>query len=437
MLLVYTHNLTSRVKYVFRQIFHEILCIKVSFTDNKGVFLNSTLPKISYTHSKIKDELFFQSHPILYEKGVSERKINVFDYNNLSCFFSVKNSTFPFDPFGASFFMLTRYEEYLPHIKDQFGRFEGKESLAYKNNFLDRPIVDLWAQLLKKEIEKKYPLCKFPIKKFKHINTIDVDSAYLYLEKGIVRTLGGVLTDTLSLNYHNFLNRLRVYFGVQKDPYDTFGKILSLNKKYNLNTIFFFLLGDYGGVDKSISFFNKSFQSKIKLVADHCLVGIHPSFKSLSDDSLLLQETERLQKIIHKDVLRSRQHYIKLDIPNMYKSLLQTTIKNDYSMGFASMVGFRSGTSNSYFFYDLDAEKETDLKIHPFMIMDITLKKYLGLSPGSATLIIEKIINEVKNVNGTFISIWHNESLHFEREWIEWDFVFKNMIKYIAKLKNE
>jgi hypothetical protein len=121
----------------------------------------------------------------------------------------------------------------------------------------------------------------------------------------------------------------------------------------------------------------------------------------------------------------------------MYKNLLKTSIKNDYSMGFASMPGFRSGTSNSYFFYDLDLEMETDLKIHPFMIMDVTLKNYLGLDSRNAILYIKKIMNEVKNVNGTFVSIWHNQSLHFEDDWLEWESVYKNMIKYASNLRDE
>ena len=53
--------------------------------------------------------------------------------------------------------MISRYEEYLPHIKDIHGRFEAKESLAFKNNFLEKPIVDIWINLIKKELRKKIP----------------------------------------------------------------------------------------------------------------------------------------------------------------------------------------------------------------------------------------------------------------------------------------
>ena len=437
MLIIYTHSLTPRVKYVFKQIFSEILGIEISFSLDKKEFKKINLPKISYSHSPIDNELFFQCHELLFEKGIIERNINVFNYNNLSCFFSVNNSIFPFDPFAASFFMISRYEEYLPHIKDIHGRFEAKESLACKNNFLEKPIVDIWINLIKKELKKKYPTLFFPKKKFQFISSIDVDSAYLYKEKGIVRTIIGSIADLILFNYHNLSKRLKVLFGFESDPFDTFSKILATSKKYNINTIFFFLLGDYNKYDKSISFSSKIFQSLIKSVNDHFLVGIHPSVRSLSKKKLLKIEIERLQKIIHKNILNSRQHYIKLDMPNMYKNLLNSSIKNDYSMGFASMPGFRSGTSNSYFFYDLDLELETDLKIHPFIVMDVTLKNYLNLDPKDAILKIYNLINEVKYVNGTFTSVWHNQSLFFENDWQDWHSVYENMIKYVSDLKDE
>ena len=437
MLIIYTHSLTPRVKYIFKQIFSEILGIEISFCLDKKEFQKTSLPKLSYSHSPIDNELFFQCHELLFEKGIIERNINVFNYNNLSCFFSVNNSVFPFDPFAASFFMISRYEEYLPHIKDIHGRFEAKESLAFKNNFLEKPIVDIWTNLIKKELEKKYPKLFFPKKKFQFISSIDVDSAYLYKEKGIIRTIFGSISDLILFNYHNLSKRFKVLFGFESDPFDTFNKILATSKKYNIHTIFFFLLGDYNKYDKSISFSSKIFQSLIKSVNDHVLVGIHPSVRSLSKKKLLKIEIERLQKIIHKNILNSRQHYIKLDMPNMYKNLLNSSIKNDYSMGFASMPGFRSGTCNSYFFYDLDLELETDLKIHPFIVMDVTLKNYLNLDPKDAISKIYNLINEVKYVNGTFTSVWHNQSLFFENDWQDWHSVYENMIKYVSDLKDE
>ena len=64
---------------------------------------------------------------------------------------------FPFDPFTAGFYMVTRYEEYLGKNKDRFGRFSPKGSIAYAGNFLDKPVVNLWAQSLVEELQKARP----------------------------------------------------------------------------------------------------------------------------------------------------------------------------------------------------------------------------------------------------------------------------------------
>ena len=85
---------------------------------------------------QLDDEYFIKAYGLLTEKGISNQEI-IFDYwNKLPIFFNVKDSVLPFDIFSASFYLVSRYEEYLPHIKDKYDRFDAKESIAYKNNFL-------------------------------------------------------------------------------------------------------------------------------------------------------------------------------------------------------------------------------------------------------------------------------------------------------------
>ena len=99
-------------------------------------------------------------------------------------------------------------------------------------------------------------------------------------------------------------------------------------------------------------------------------------------------EKERLENITDKPLLRSRQHYIKLFLPSTYRFLLEIGITDDYSMGFTDEIGFRAGTSHSFQWYDLSNEIETQLKVHPFCVMDVTLKNYLKLTPQQA---VEKL----------------------------------------------
>ena len=430
-ILVYSHNLSPRLRYIFKQIFNNVLNVNVSFTDNIEYFINNDLPKISYTHRKISNELFFRSTDLLFEKTIVNQDIKVLEFRSIKFFYPCEDSCLPFDPFAASFFMLSRYEEYLPHIKDKFGRFEAKESFAYKNNFLDKPIVDIWAVLVKEELVKYYPNLIFPIKNYNYLNTIDIDNAFSYLDKGFLRNIGGFFRDLIKNNRP--FERIKVLFKYSKDPYDTYSKLFDFINKYNLKTIFFFLLADYGYNDKNVPYTSNRLRELIKQISDYCNIGIHASYNSLKNTNKLKIEMNRLSEILHKEVLDSRQHFIKLNMPSMYRNLIKNGIKDDYSMGFVSLPGFRAGTCSKFSFYDLDLESETDLNIHPFSIMDVTLNDYMNLTPSQSIDIIRNIIDEIKIVEGTFISIWHNESLNYSGRWYGWDNVYLKMIKYAKK----
>lgn len=139
------------------------------------------------------------------------------------------------------------------------------------------------------------------------------------------------------------------------------------------------------------------------------------------------KEKDRLEDIIDRPVTQSRQHYLKLRFPKTYQNLLKLGIANDYTMGFASLAGFRAGTCTPFPFFDLSKNQCTELMIFPFQVMDVTLKNYMHLNPEKASQLIEELMLEVKKVDGTFISLWHNESLKESGQWAGWRKVFEKI----------
>jgi hypothetical protein len=202
----------------------------------------------------------------------------------------------------------------------------------------------------------------------------------------------------------------------------------ALQNKYKLNTIYFFLFGDYGVNDKNISIENKEFRKLIKSIADEAEVGIHPSYNSNKFRNKLELEIKNLGKVIKRDISKSRQHFLKLTFPQTYQHLFENDITDDYTMGYASEVGFRAGTCTPFYFYNIDLEIETKLRIHPFQVMEATLFYYMKLSPEESIIEISNIIEEVKEVEGTFVSLWHNETLSNSKQWQGWTNVYENMI---------
>ena len=431
MIYIFTHKVTSRVKYAFNLIFKDVLKVDYKLISSRDEFTKLEGIKIAYTVNPIEGVFFIQSKNLLFESGINDQEIKTIPFDRTKAFFgSGSRSMFPFDIFAASFYLASRYEEYLPHKRDIYDRFDAEQSLAYNEDFIHQPVINIWAIKFSEALKDIFPVYE-PVKsEYKFITTIDVDNAYAYLEKGFVRTLMGYGKSLLTFNFNDALARTKTLVGFQEDPYDTFEYQKGLVLDQKLTFIYFFLLGDYGRNDKNISISSKKFQSLIKSISDHSKIGIHPSFASNDNYKKLEKEVGRLSKVINREIWRSRQHFLKLRLPDTYRNLIELDITDDFTMGYASHYGFRAGLCTPFYFYDLDLELETLLKIHPFAIMEGTLKYYLKIGPKQAMPHYKRLIDEVRMVNGEFISLWHNDSLNNSELWKGWRAIFEEMIAY-------
>ncbi|WP_147678229.1 polysaccharide deacetylase family protein [Algibacter pacificus] len=416
MLLVYTHKISPRLKYVFKHICTRILGIEVTFTTKIESFIAHDSIKMSYTKQALGNEFFIKSNDLLFEQGLSDVDINIQPWENTKCFFYIgENSGLPFDIFAAAFYLLSRYEEYLPHVKDEFGRFTASESLAFKHQFLKQPVVDIWAYRFKKAIEKQFPEFKFPVKTYRIKPVIDIPNPYLYKLNGIIRTVGGTIKDVFKLKFKALYTRFMVLMNLKHDPFDSFKYYINKQKQSKFKFVFFFLLGEYSTYDKGISANNKGFISLIKHVADYCHVGLKVSFFAIDKPDILKKEKNKMEEIINKPLKATRQSFSKLNLPESYRGLIELNIREDYTMGYANEIGFRAGTCTPFLFYDLDYEVQTPLKICPYHLMDFALLKYKSLLDKKRVL--NNIINEVKQVNGEFVSVFHNYTLSEGYRW--------------------
>ena len=429
MVLVHTPKITPRLKYIFKQIFSRILEIEVSFTTKIDEFVAHNGPKLSYGKAPLGIEFFVRSHDLLFEQGINDIEINMLNWEDVPCFFSVgESSSIPFDIFAASFYLISRYEEYLPHVQDAHERFPVNESLAFQNGFLEKPVIDIWAYKFLEHFKEKYPDIKNEEREFQLISTIDVDSAYAYKGKGLMRTFGAFFKDVFQLKLLNLYNRFMTIFNFRKDHFDTFSLFLEIKQQYHVKTLFFFLVGDYTTFDKNISSSNNHFRSLIKSVTDYAKIGIKPSYFTMKNPTLLKKELKRLDEIINTPIMLSRQHFLRLSLPETYQNLIDADIMEDYSMGYAKAVGFRASTCTPFYFYDIDFEIQTPLKIFPFALSDTALKNEMGLSNEASMAKIIELKNAVKNVNGTFISLMHNETLSENSNWKGWTTIYKQMV---------
>ena len=433
MILVYTHKITPRVRYIFKHILTRTLLIPVSFTTKVEEFVAHNGPKLTYTKTPLGKEFFIKSNPLLFEQGVNDLEVHIQKWEEVPCFFATGiKSAMPFDIFAASFYLISRYEEYLPHVKDSHGRYSAIESLAYKNGFLEKPVVDIWAYKLLAKLKEKFPDYDYQNRSYQYISTIDIDNAFAYKYKSFIRTIGGFLNDLLKFRLLDIWYRLAVTLNIKKDPFDNFQKILDIKKAKDINTIFFCSIGDYTTFDTNVSASKTKYRLLLKDLVDYASVGLHPSYFTMQNPALLKKEKGRLENITNIPVIRSRQHYLRFNLPETYQQLIDLEIEEDHSMGYASNVGFRASTCTPFYFYDLDFEIQTPLKIFPFALMDTTLNDYLKITPKQSLGKIRDLRNEVKAVNGTFITLFHNESLSNHLRWRGWKRLYESMIKIVV-----
>lgn len=416
MLLVYTHKITPRLTYAFRHISSRILNVPVNFTTTVEEFIAHDSMKISYTKQALSSELFVRSHELLFEQGLSDLDIHVQDWGSTKCFFSTsEKSSLPFDIFAATFYLLSRYEEYLPHVKDKYGRFLATESLAFNEGFLHQPVVDIWAYKFKAILQEQFPDFEFPIKKFRIQPVIDVPVAYYFKEKGLLRTFGGAINDLFRLKLKQLYRRFQALAGFKRDPYDTFKWIVTKQKQNSNKFLVFFLIGEYSTYDKNININKKRFVSLIKYVADYCDVGLKVSYLALEDKEMLKTEKRKLEATTNFPLEASRHSFSKLNLPESYRNLIELEIKQDFTMGYINHIGFRAGTCTPFQFYDLDYEVQTPLQINPFQCVDYALLKRHSLLDKKEDL--QRIMREVKNVNGTFVPVFHNYAFSDMDRW--------------------
>ena len=404
MILVYTRVLSPRLDYILNLLLTDILGSSCSITTSIDEWESDDGTKINYSDNTVAGGLNIIPHSLLFEDTVEQQQIDIFSWNDNPAFFKC-DAGFPFDIFAAAFYLVSRYEEYLPHEKDMYGRFAHTESIAFKNNFLHLPLVNIWVQMLAKELTVLFPKLIFRNKTFSFIPTYDIDIAYAFMHKGAARTIGGFIKKPGA-------ERMKVLLKLAPDPYDAYGFLHSLHEKINVEPLYFFLLSErMSRYDKNISPYSNAMKRLIKDHATKYSVGLHPSWRSYTEPSLISIEKEILENLSGQVVHRSRQHYIKMDLPATYLFLTDAGILDDYSMGYGSINGFRASVATSFNWYDLSDDSVTSLRIHPFCFMDAN--SYYEQKQDAAVSFDELTgyYNICRQINGQLITIFHNNLL--------------------------
>ena len=438
--LIFSHSITPRLEYIaaFLSRYYGTL---FKLTSDEDAYLKSSCScKINYSYHPLdKGEIWMHSHALLTESAIHPVKIELFDHMPFSgapgsykAFFKTEGNT-GFDLFAAVFYLITRYEEYLPHKKDMYGRYAHENSLAFREHFLSVPLVNTWLEDFRTLLAGREPLFN-NIPSFRFIPTYDIDMAWSYLHKGMKRKLGAFVNSFVKGKWHAVSERSKVLRGKLQDPYDAYEWMDDLHNQYKLDPIYFFLVAHQTGkYDKNTSIHSPAFKSLVKTNASRYHIGLHPSWHSGDVPHWLINEKEWLEQMTGKTIDTSRQHYIRFALPQSYQRLITAGIRNEHSMGYGSISGFRASIASSYYWYDLKNDEATSLLIHPFCFMDANSYYEQKQTPEETAAELMKYYEAVRSVHGTMITIWHNSFLGAASEFNGWRQVYQQFIENLGK----
>lgn len=372
-LLVFTNRQTPRVEYIFRQIFAKMLNLNFTITLSESEFNAFSGPKVAYSANHFPSVLNVSPCHLLFESHIERQNLAFFRWRELPAFYAVnETSDIPFDLFAASFFLITRYEEYLPFKADEHGRFPASESYAYRMGFLQMPLVDLWVNELAKLLKAKFPAISIQPNKFEFIPTIDIDNAYAFKHKGIFRAALGTAKALVYFKLSEVFQRTLAYLNLSRDPYNTYAKLFRTLTHFP-NSKWFILAGSYGEHDKNLPVKSGAMQRLLARIGNHFELGIHPSYKSGQNPAKIAAELIALESVLEDKILYSRQHFLVFRLPNYFVELNKLGIKADFSLGYPNELGYRASTCTPFCFYNLNTDEKLGLQVVPFSVMDRAL----------------------------------------------------------------
>jgi peptidoglycan/xylan/chitin deacetylase (PgdA/CDA1 family) len=335
------------------------------------------------------------------------------------------------DVFGSAFFMLTRYEELVTPDRDRYDRFPAAASVAGRAGFLGVPVVDAYVELLWDALRRAWPRLHRKVTGYEVLLTHDVDDPLTTLGHGprdIARQFAGDLVRRRDPRLVG--RRARALLGDRRfDPNNTFDLIMRVSECHGFRSAFYFLpYRDERPRDGPYLFEHAWVRSLIgRMAARGHEVGLHPSFCTYRDAARTSEELGRLMRVaqaegVDQEEWGGRQHYLRWTNPETWRNWEAAGLSYDSTLGYAEMVGFRTGTCHPYRAFDLQDRRPLRLRERPFQVMDVTLMSTMALTPDAALEAVSAIAAECRRYRGCLGVLWHNNTLlrsAREQRWYE------------------
>ncbi len=413
MLHVLLETPSPRARYVVSHVFHRMLGWPVVFVGSREELLSADGPKLSYGASPV---------PGTFHAPLS----GSFDKPRTASAAPPSSGTgrdlmlFPigadFDVFAAIFHLISLEEEYTITDRDEHGRIAAGDLLLVRSQASDFPIGDIWALRLADQLRTAYTSLPAPQRTYRHVLTVDMDNGLKYAARSWQRAMGASAKDLAAGRSSRFFERWNVRMGRTADPYATsVDRLAEVRNKVDRMIAFVLTRGE-GRFDHAARIDHPVFVDLLKRLAEDAEIGLHPSYESSRDERIIAREREQLGKVTGRSINLTRQHFLRWRMPDTFRALIANGLKEDHSIGFSDRIGFRAGTCTPFPWYDLERDEETSLMLHPFAVMDSALANRTGEGLRMAVGDMKRVSDTVREVRGTFVSVWHDRFLSGHEE---------------------
>lgn len=332
------------------------------------------------------------------------------------------------DVFGSAFFMLSRYEEAVVDQRDRHDRFPATASIAWREGFLERPLVDEYTEILWAAMLRLWPQLERKARQFKAVVTCDVDHPYHAGARSFPRMLKRMVGETLrTRSMPGAIRPLRNYLGSRNgnwsnDPYYyTVDWMMGVNEKRG-NRIAFYFIPEVTDIvmDDTCSIYDDAVKAMMMRIARRGHeIGIHPGYHTYRNKNRVVSGLHRLQRVleeleISQQIAGGRHHYLRWSThtPAIWDA---AGLDYDSTLSYADCAGFRCGTSHEYPMFDLHGRLPLRVRQRPLICMEASVTDYMGYGLTEAALEKMKALKRsVQAFNGCFTLLWHNS--YFENE---------------------
>lgn len=436
MICIYTDKYTNRLKYVVDHIFKRILGQSVNIINKvEDLPTLSASPLIVYSETlKVKGAMHIVPNGLLFKKGVRQYNIEMSQWEGEKIFFTTEGGDIPFDIFSASFYLLSRYEEYLP-IEENFdskGNFLSEKSLAYKEGFLEEPIIDIWVYKLEEKLKSLYTNYNFSKeKKFRFLPVISVNAPYRYRTYSILGNLFRLSKKIIEMDWSNFRKQLRVLLRIDQDPYCNVDKIVEIHNRNSLRPLFALGVSNKKWYKRPIYFAYSTYK---KVLCRNYQIALYASEFAMYSASHLKFEQKYLSNIFKMRVVLNLSSSSDFNISKLYRNLSTSKVKEDFSMSYSDRVGFRVSTCTPFRVYDLNHEEYYKIEVHSVPLSDWSAKN-MKLTRDEFIMSMVKIANTVKKLDGELAIVYHNDTFVESTTWKGWSSAYEYIIRYISLLE--